>query len=63
MSTTATNKARASRHRVQPWRRRRCHGDFAAGFVVGHMPGQPVMDRCAFEQFVAGFGEGFPGYL
>jgi predicted ester cyclase len=44
------------------------HGDaadpaeiFASGFVA-YMPGQPPMDRAAFEQFVAGFGVGFPGY-
>lgn len=44
------------------------HGDaadpaeiFAPGFVA-YMPGQPPMGRAAFEQFVAGFGVGFPGY-
>jgi predicted ester cyclase len=44
------------------------HGDaadpaeiFAPGFVA-YMPGQAPMDRAAFEQFVAGFGVGFPGY-
>jgi predicted ester cyclase len=44
------------------------HGDtadpteiFAPGFVA-HMPGQPPMDRATFEQFVGGFGVGFPGY-
>jgi len=44
------------------------HGDaadpseiFAPGFVA-YMPGQAPMDRAAFEQFVAGFGAGFPGY-
>lgn len=44
------------------------HGDaadpeelFAPDFVA-HMPGQPPMDRTTFEQFVAGFEVGFPGY-
>lgn len=44
------------------------HGDaadpseiFDSGFVA-YMPGQPPMDRARFEQFVAGFGVGFPGY-
>ena len=34
---------------------------FAPDFVA-YMPGQPPMDRAAFEHFVAGFGVGFPGY-
>lgn len=34
---------------------------FAPDFVV-YMPGQPPMDRAAFEQVLAGFGAGFPGY-
>jgi predicted ester cyclase len=44
------------------------HGDgadpaeiFAPGFAAC-MPGQAPMDREAFEEFVAGFGVGFPGY-
>jgi predicted ester cyclase len=44
------------------------HGDtadpteiFDPGFVA-YMPGHAPMDRVAFEQFVAGFGLGFPGY-
>jgi len=44
------------------------HGDaadpdelFAPDFVA-HMPGQSPMDRATFEQFVAGFEVGFPGY-
>jgi steroid delta-isomerase-like uncharacterized protein len=44
------------------------HGDaddaaeiFAPEFVA-YTPGQPPMDREAFERFVAGFGTGFPGY-
>jgi steroid delta-isomerase-like uncharacterized protein len=34
---------------------------FAPDFVV-HMPGRPPMDRAAFEQMLAGFDAGFPGY-
>jgi predicted ester cyclase len=34
---------------------------FSPDFVA-HMPGQPPMDRTAFELFVGGFGVGFPGY-
>jgi predicted ester cyclase len=34
---------------------------FAPDFV-GYMPGQPPMDRAAFEQFAGAFGIGFPGY-
>ena len=34
---------------------------FAPDFVA-YMPGVPPMDRAAFEQFVGGFGVGFPGY-
>jgi predicted ester cyclase len=34
---------------------------FSNGFVA-YMPGQPPMDRATFEQFVTGFGVGFPGY-
>ena len=34
---------------------------FAPDFVV-YMPGQPPMDRAAFEHLLAGFGAGFPGY-
>src|SRR5271166_918718 len=34
---------------------------FASDFVV-YMPGQPPMDRAAFEHLLAGFGAGFPGY-
>jgi steroid delta-isomerase-like uncharacterized protein len=34
---------------------------FAPDFVT-HMPGQPPLDRAAFEQSLAAFGEGFPGY-
>jgi steroid delta-isomerase-like uncharacterized protein len=34
---------------------------FAPDFVA-HMPGRPPMDRMTFEQFVAGFAAGFPGY-
>jgi len=44
------------------------HGDaadpteiFAPEFVA-HMPGRAPMDRAAFEQFLAGFGVGFPSY-
>jgi predicted ester cyclase len=44
------------------------HGDaadpneiFAPGFVA-YMPGQPPMDRAAFEKFLGGFAVGFPGY-
>jgi predicted ester cyclase len=34
---------------------------FAPDFVV-YMPGQPPMDRAAFEHVLVGFGAGFPGY-
>lgn len=34
---------------------------FAANFV-SHMPGQPPLDRTAFEQVLAGFAAGFAGY-
>jgi len=34
---------------------------FAPGFVA-YMPGQPPMDRVAFEQFVSGVTNGMPGY-
>jgi steroid delta-isomerase-like uncharacterized protein len=34
---------------------------FAPYFVV-YMPGQPPMDRAAFEHLLAGFATGFPGY-
>ncbi len=34
---------------------------FAADFVA-HMPGRPPMDRASFERFVAGVGDGLPGY-
>jgi steroid delta-isomerase-like uncharacterized protein len=34
---------------------------FAPDFVA-YMPGQPPLERAAFEHFVAGFGAGFPGY-
>jgi predicted ester cyclase len=44
------------------------HGDtadpkeiFDPGFVA-YMPGQAPMNRVAFEEFIAGFGVGFPGY-
>jgi len=62
VSTTDTNKALVRRAIGYN------HGDvadpteiFAPGFVA-HMPGQAPMDRAAFEQFVGGFGVGFPGY-
>jgi len=29
---------------------------------VSYMPGQPAMDRVAFENLLAGFDAGFPGY-
>jgi len=34
---------------------------FAPDFVAS-MPGQPAMDRAAFENLLAGFDAGFPGY-
>ena len=34
---------------------------FAPDFVA-HMPGQPPMDRAAFEHFVSGVTAGIPGY-
>jgi steroid delta-isomerase-like uncharacterized protein len=34
---------------------------FAPDFVA-HMPGQPAMDRAAFEQFVGTVAAGLPGY-
>jgi steroid delta-isomerase-like uncharacterized protein len=34
---------------------------FAPDFVA-HMPGQPPMDRAAFERFVSGVADGLPGY-
>ena len=34
---------------------------FAPDFVM-YMPGQPPMDRAAFEHLLAGFDTGFPGY-
>jgi predicted ester cyclase len=62
MSTTDVNKALVRRAIGYN------HGDsadpteiFDPGFVA-YMPGQAPMDRVAFEQFVAGFGLGFPGY-
>jgi steroid delta-isomerase-like uncharacterized protein len=34
---------------------------FSADFVA-HMPGQPPMDRVAFEHFVSAVSDGMPGY-
>ena len=34
---------------------------FAPDFVA-HMPGQPPMNRAAFERFVSGVADGLPGY-
>lgn len=34
---------------------------FASNFV-SHMPGQPPLERAAFEHALAGFAAGFPGY-
>ena len=34
---------------------------FAPEFVA-HMPGQPPLDRAPFEESLAAFGAGFPGY-
>ena len=62
MTTTDANKALVRRAIGYT------HGDtadpaeiFAPGFVA-HMPSRPPMDRATFEQFVAGFADGFPGY-
>ena len=33
-----------------------------AGNFVAHMPGQPPMDRAAFEHFVSAVSDGMPGY-